>query len=56
MITMFDTLEDVLMFIENEEYSSEGFFKVEIYRTEDHRYRVGVSTVEQMEMNFDVND
>lgn len=54
-IEVFDDLYDATLFIETEaemQYRSDGYFKAELIRTDDGRWRVGLTLERQME--FDV--
>lgn len=52
-IETFDDLYDAILFLETEaEHTSYYvYFKAEIFRTEDNRWRVGIITETQMELN-----
>lgn len=51
-IETFDDLYDATLFIEVEyEFNKDNYFKAELYRTDDGRWRVGIITEAQMEMD-----
>jgi hypothetical protein len=53
MIKVFDDLYDAVLYIETEaeqSYRSEEYFKAELLRTPDGRWRVGFITKAQLEM------
>ena len=51
LIETFDDLYDATQFLEVEaEFNKTDYFKAEIYKTEDGRWRVGIITQQQMEL------
>lgn len=58
-ITIFDDLQDALLYLEVEAEMNKDFLKGELFRTSDNRWRVGVIYYQQMELDFNteyVND
>lgn len=53
-IEIFDDLYDATQFMEVEaDFNQTDYFKAELYRTDDGRWRVGVITERQKELSFD---
>jgi len=54
MIEAFNTLDDALFHIDHQYAMCEkdSYFKAEIYKTDDGRWRVGILTAEQLELDF----
>lgn len=53
MIEIFDDLYDAILFLENEAeqaYRSDTYFKGEMLRTDDGRWRVGIINKAQLEL------
>lgn len=54
MIEVFNTFDDALFHIDYlyAMHGGKDYFKVEIYRTDDGRFRVGIITEQQLEMDI----
>jgi hypothetical protein len=53
MIETFNTLDDAILFLETLGYEAKkdgGYFKAELLLLHDGRFRVGVTTLEQLEL------
>lgn len=51
-IKIFHDLGEALDYIELAHYHKDEYFKVEILKTEDGRWRVGIITEQQMELDI----
>jgi hypothetical protein len=53
MIETFDNFYDLLHYLDHSGWDEHEYWKVEIFKTDDGRWRVGVITEQQYELKFE---
>lgn len=55
MIKTFDDFYDAILYIEDSDPGAYEYYKIELFRTEDGRWRVGLITERKLELSLDNN-